>query len=90
MCSFSPTTIIAILFIINWLTRSCLFNILTKKKQNIENVSLTTDDIKAYMHKKKYYDKNKIKLSFNVGDIVYRKKIVNSGASPKSVILFTY
>lgn len=35
---------------------------------------------KAYLKNKKYYDSNKIKLSYNVGDIVYKRNYVNSSA----------
>lgn len=36
---------------------------------------------KAYQRNKKYYDKKKVKLSFNIGDTVYRRNFVLSNAA---------
>lgn len=42
---------------------------------------ICTRMIKSYESNKNYYDKNKIKFSFNVDDVVYRKNFVLSDAS---------
>lgn len=51
-----------------------------------EQLASITDDIirrmtKAYQRNKKYYDKKKVKLSFNIGDTVYRRNFVLSNAA---------
>lgn len=60
----------------------------TPKQKSIEFTELDTvyDDIckrilKSYNDNKAYYDKNKIKYSFSVGDKVYRRSFIESDAS---------
>lgn len=61
-------------------------NNIENKANALKQLATITSDVtkrmmRAYKLNKKYYDKNKVSMSFNVGDTVYRRNFVLSDAA---------